>query len=50
MENLPFPLMTLVTCYRGTINDAIENLTEEQIEKVIDEAKKLIQTIECADE
>ena len=50
MESLPMPIYTMITCYRGMIDNAIDNLTSEQIEKVIDEAKKLIHTIECTNE
>lgn len=49
-ESLPLPILTMISCYRGTINSAIDNLSSEQIEKVINEAKKLIHTIECCDE
>ena len=50
VDSLPLPILTIISCYRGTINSAIDNLTTEQLDKVINEAKKLIETIECADE
>ena len=50
MESLPLPILTMITCYRGMIDKAIDNLSTEQLDKVINEAKKLIDTIECADE
>lgn len=50
MESLPLPVLTMIMCYRGMIDSAIDNLTTEQLDKVIDEAKKLIHTIECTDE
>ena len=50
IEGLPLPILTMITCYRGTINTAIDNLTEEQLDKVITEAKNLINAIECENE
>ena len=50
MEGLPLPILTMLSCYRGTIDTVIDNLTEEQIERVINEAKALIQAIECEHE
>ena len=50
MQTMPLPIYTMISCYRGMIDNAIDNLTCEQLEKVIVEAKKLIQTIECTDE
>ena len=49
-QDLPLPILTMITCYRGMINSAIDNLTSEQLDKVVEEAKKLIETIECNDE
>ena len=49
VESLPLPVLTMITCYRGTIDKAVDNLTEEQIAFVINEAKKLIATLECDD-
>lgn len=50
MQSLPLPIHTMIMCYRGMIDSAVDNLTTEQLEKVIDEAKKLIEAIECNDE
>lgn len=50
LESLPLPIQTMIMCYRGMIDNAVDNLTSEQLEKVIGEAKNLIHALECADE
>ena len=47
MESLPLPILTMISCYRGMIDKAIDGLKSEQLDRVIDEAKKLIGTLEC---
>ena len=50
VESLPVPILSMIMCYRGTIDKAVDNLTSEQLDNVIAQAKKLIESIECDNE
>lgn len=49
-QNLPLPILTMISCYRGTIDAAVDNLTAEQLDHVIVQAKEILKAIECEDE
>ena len=49
LKTLPVTAQTMIMCYRGTIDKAIENLTNEQIEHVLSEMKTIIEALECED-
>lgn len=50
INNLPTMAQTMIMCYRGTIDSMIDNLTSEQIEHVLTEAKAVIHALECDNE
>ena len=44
-QNLPLPVKMILTTYRSTVHQFIDNLTDEQLEKVIDQAQEIIDEI-----
>ena len=47
LEMLPPTIQMMASCYLGMIETMIDNLTEEQIDNVILEAKKFVHALEC---
>ena len=47
LEMLPPTIQMMASCYRGMIETMIDNLTEEQIDNVILEAKNFVHALEC---
>lgn len=50
LKTLPLPAQTMIMCYRGTIDTAIDNLTADKIEHVLNEMKTIIHALECENE
>ena len=47
IDGMPLMIKSLIMSYRSSVFQLVDNLTEEQMQSVVDKAKQIVALVEC---